>query len=360
MRNYFNHAGVGPISKSARKAMAQYLTDYSRLGPNAAILKYRHDVSKMYAQAARLINCSEDEIVYIKNTTEGIIIAAESLPLEIGDEIILLDNEYSANCIPWLKKQKDGMPIRFVEGASNEERYDNLRHCITSATKVIAVSWVHYYDGFMANLQELSAICAERNIFLVVDAIQGMGTRKIDVAELKIDFLLCGGHKHLGSVMGSGFMYVNKKILGQLNDFKVGTRSVEKFHRGGYELRKSAKRFEDGTPSLIAVISLYHALLDVNSLGIELIEEKNLKLLAKLKSMLAESGIGFIDNARQGNIISLKVAEQDGLIAYFQEQDVSVKKIKDIVRISFSHKTSARAMQHLMKCLHGAKKMKLI
>jgi len=360
VRNYLNYAAVGPLSRPARKAMQQFLMEYSQFGPAVTLLKYRTAVSHLYAEVAHLIHCDESEVVYIKNTTEGIIIAAETLPLDAGDEIVLLDNEYSANCIPWLKKQNEGIVLRFVQGTSNASRYNSLLNHITSRTRVVAVSWVHYYDGYMADLNALSLLCKERGIFLVVDAIQAMGTRRIDMSELNVAFLLCGGHKHLGASMGSGFMYVNRNVLDCLRDYKVGTRSVNSFGQDGYRLKDSAKRFEDGSPNLLAVVALYYALREINQTGIIDIELKNEAKLASIKRMLKQQNITFIDHPQQGNLILLPTEDCTELFACFRRHDLSVKIIQDGVRISFAHNTSKRTLRALAKCLREAKHLKLM
>jgi cysteine desulfurase / selenocysteine lyase len=360
MRNYLNYAAVGPLSRAARNAIERFLADYARLGPTVTLLKYRTVVGRLYAEVARLIHCDESEVVYIKNTTEGIIIASETLPLEVGDEVVLLDNEYSANCIPWLKKRNDGLVLRLASGTSNAGRYDSIVDQITSRTRVVSVSWVHYYDGYMADLHELSRLCKEHDIFLVVDAIQAMGTRQIDMSELNIAFLLCGGHKHLGAPMGSGFMYVNRNVLAGLKHYKVSTRSVDSFGWDGYKIKQTAQRFEDGSPDLLAVIALYHAISELNQIGIKEVELRGEAKLTTIKGMLTELGIIFIDHARQGNIISLPTADPDSLLACFRRHNLSVKIIQDGVRVSFNYNTSGRTLRALAACLRDAKHLRLV
>lgn len=360
MDGYFNYAGLGPIAKSAHDGVVRFLQSYADDGPVVAVEQYRHHVAALYREVATLLHCGVDEIAYIKNTTEGIIIAAESIALTAGDEILLLEQDYSANHIPWLKKQKDGAVLRFAGGGTTAQAFANLKDCITAKTRVVAVPWVHYYDGYVADLAQLSALCRERRIYLVVDAIQGIGTRALDLSGLHIDFLVCGGHKHLCSMMGSGFIYVNRAILDELVDFKVGTRSIERFDRNGYVLKKSAARFEDGTPGLPAVVSLYHALRELNETGIDAIEERCLRLLGELTGRLRAEGLEFIRHERQANIVSIRARQPALLVRYLRERGVFVKNILDVVRISFSHRTSDKSINYLVAQLLQARGENLI
>lgn len=351
IRAYFNYAGLGLISNANWKGLSNFIDDYCYIRPPKVILKYRNYIPMLYLEVSKLLNCKPSEIVYIKNTTEGIIIASESIPLVKGDEVIIMNNEYSANYIPWLKKQKDGIIIHFIDGVDNNDRFNNLLKAINNKTKIISVSWIHYYDGYRINLEKLSEICKKHSIFLVVDGIQGIGTRMLDLKKISVDFLVCGGHKHLGAIVGSGFMYINSKTINKLNDFKVGTRSVEHFQQGSYKLKQGAERFEDGTPNLAGIVSLYHAIKEINTIGIDKIETKNLSILLTIKQKLQKNKIKFFDYRNQGNIISLKTSDSVKLRNNLIKDGVYVKTIKDIVRISFSFKTTNKEIQILINSI---------
>lgn len=348
---YFNHAGIGQLSAKNHQEIIRFIDDQYEIGAPEVILKHREYIPKLYSEVAKLLNCNPDDITYIKNTTEGIIIASESLPLKAGDEVLIMDNEYSANYIPWLKKRKEGVVLKFIEGSNNEERYKNLLLSISNRTKVITVSWVHFFDGYMINLKELSVICKKKHIFLVVDGIQGIGTRVLDLKDIEIDFLCCGGHKHLGAIMGSGFMYVNNKIINKLNDYKIGTRSVKSFSQNGYNLKSNGERFEDGTPNLIGIVSLYHAVNEINKIGIKKVEQKNKLLLSRIKELLKIRGVNFIDYKDQGNVVSIASSNTDEVINVLSKENIYLKNIKNNIRVSFNYKSGISEIKHMINRL---------
>lgn len=353
---YFNHAGIGQLSTKNYKGLRKFLDDYYIIGSPDVILEYREYIPKLYSEVAELLNCGADEITYIKNTTEGIIIASESIPLKDGDEVLIMDNEYSANYIPWLKKRKEGIIVKFIQGNDNQERYENLLKAISEKTKVISISWVHYFDGYVIDLKKLSNICKKRQIFLVVDGIQGVGTRELNLKEIEIDFLSCGGHKHLGAIMGSGFMYVNKKIVSKLNDYKIGTRSVKNFSQNGYNLKDNSERFEDGTPNLTGIISLYYAIEEINNIGIKEIGQKNEQLLLKIKKLLKGINTSFIDYPDQGNIISIPSNHTDEIINFLSKERIYLKNIKNNIRISFNYKSDIEDIKYMITRLKTVNK----
>ncbi|MEI7451635.1 MAG: aminotransferase class V-fold PLP-dependent enzyme [Candidatus Falkowbacteria bacterium] len=345
---YFNYAALGVMSRGLHLRLNEFLRDNYEMVPLLFIKKYRRYILKLKVEASKLLNCTANEITYLKNTTEGIIMASELIPLKAGDEILITDKEYGANYIPWLKKQQDGFRLRVVDGTTSESAFNNLLNAINNKTKIIAISWVQYCDGYMADLARLSRICRQKNIYLVVDGIQGIGTRELDLGKIKIDILVCGGHKHLGAVPGSGFIYVNEKKWAELNHFKIGVRSVTRFDSDSYKLKDNSARFEDGTPNLFGVVSLCFCLKQINKTGIKNIAQQNQLLLKEYKKILCQNKIDFINYKNQGNIISLPVKNPDKLCAKLKKYNIYTKAIKDILRISFSYKSNLREFEKLV------------
>ena len=346
---YLNYAGLGTLEKSDYLTLRKFLDEYFSVGPPEVIEKYREYINKLRKEISLLLNCTEKEIIYTKNTTEGVIIASEALPLVRGDEVLLLENEYAANKVPWLKKKKDGLEIKVVNNTNTKEAFNTLLKQISPKTKTIAISSVQYYDGYQCDLKLLSDICRTKGIFLVVDGIQEVGTRVIDLQKTPIDILLCGGHKHLNSIVGVGFMYISKEIMHRLKDTKVGIRSVKAMNNDGYILKDDAGRFEDGTPNLFGILSLYLSVKRINEIGIVKIEKRNLLLLLNLKTQLRHNHIPFINYQTQGNLIALKISNPSGLYQFLRSNSIYVKRIKDIVRVSISHRSSIKDFEYFIK-----------
>src|SRR4051812_47395166 len=120
---YFNYAGVARIPFDLFLGLMKFIVDYYFFGPPRVILKYDTYIPLLSEELAKLLSCDSGELAYIKNTTEGIILAAETLPLVAGDEILVMQCEYPANFIPWLKKRKDGMDVRIIEGNGSEASF---------------------------------------------------------------------------------------------------------------------------------------------------------------------------------------------------------------------------------------------
>lgn len=350
---FFNYATVSPMNEAAYKAVHEFLDEFYTVGPPEVLYKYDPKADELATEAAKLLNCDPDEITYIKNTTEGVFIASEALPLEKGDEMLVLGNEYPANLLPWLKKQKDGIDVKVIKGKDSEKAFNELLAAIGPQTKVVAISTTQYYDGYMLDLDKLSRTCREHGSYLVVDAVQTVGIRKLDLQKTPVDILVCGGQKYLRAGTGIGLMYVNKKIMPELRDIKVGIRSMQSFDEDSYVLKDSAARFQDGTQNLPGIVAMLAALRYINETGIEVIEAKNLQLLADIKAVLAKYEIPYIDHGdHQGNIVAMKVSDPKALFLYLKERSAYIKPIHDIARISFIHESRIEDVEALVDLIH--------
>ena len=334
---FFSYGTVGLMGEPAYKAARQVLDDYYHTGPPEVLFAYEPMVARLRAEVAKLLRCGEDEVTYIKNTSEGINIAAAALPLERGDEVLLGANEYPANLLLWLRKKKEGIGVRIVEGNDNEKIFENMLASIGPRTKAVSLSWAQHYDGYLPDLGAFSDICRKRGIYLVMDAVQGIGVREIDLRKTPVDILVCGGQKYLGAIIGIGFMYVNRDTLPHLGDTALGIRSVQNFDTNSYILKGTTERFEDGTMNLLGIVALHAALEELNSIGIKQIVKTNDALMARFKAHLHERGVAFIDYPLQGNILALKVGNPVALGKYLMSKHIYTKPIKDILRVSFSH-----------------------
>jgi len=349
---HFNSAGVAPLPFRVVLEVCQFLAHFYLLGPRSALLKYEQYIPKLAQEIATLLNCKPEEITYLKNTSEGIAIAAETLPLKPGDELLIARCLYPANLIPWLKKRNDGINVQVIEGADPETCYTQLLATISDKTRAIVISWVHFVDGYTIDLKALSKICRARNIFLVVDAVQIVGTRPIDLREYDVDFLICGGHKHLMSLVGSGFIYINQALLPRLKPFKVGIRSVKKFDSHGFDLKDGAGRFEDGMPNFLGIVALHSRIRAINKMGVHFIEQRTLELGRYYKVHLMTHGFEIVNHPVQGNMISITMDRPAEVMAWLEKRRVYVRVINNrFIRISYTYKNRKRDIQRLVHLL---------
>jgi selenocysteine lyase/cysteine desulfurase len=248
---YLNNASIGPLPERTRLVLDEF--NRGRAAPHK--LPDR-ELFAMLAETrkriARLLGATAAEVALTVNTGFGIGMAARALPLEPGDIVLVSDKEFPANVYPWLRLKDRGVGMELVpttaEGWPDEARLlDRLRD---PRVRVLAVSLVQFSNGYLVDLERLSAATQEAGAFLVVDAIQGIGQVPVDLSRTRVDVLACGGQKWLLSPWGSGFVYVRRDLIGRLDPAITGWLSFEgtddltRLTQYDDTLRSDARRFE--------------------------------------------------------------------------------------------------------------------
>ena len=251
---YLNAASTGPLPERCVRAQ----DDFTRL--RAAPHRLGHEaqfavLSRCRARISALINADEREIALAVNTGAGINLAAWALPLGAGDVVVVPDLEFPANVYPWMAAAAArGFTLQRVPARDGLLDGEALLGALDRpGVRVLAVSWVGFATGAVADLEALGRACRARGIWVVVDAMQGIGPLRIDVSRTPIDLLACGGQKWLLSPWGTGFTYVRRALLDSLSPQPVswmGVRGSDDFSRLlDYDLtwRDDARRFEQVT-----------------------------------------------------------------------------------------------------------------
>ena len=125
---------------------------------------------------------------------------AEEYPWEKGDRIVLIKGEFPTNVVPWLNAAKrNDVAVDWVELEDVLEESPAFKAAVTAKTRLLAVSWVQFQTGKITPLAHLSHLRAKYNLHICVDAIQGLGPLRMNLAETPLDFVVTGGHKWLMS-----------------------------------------------------------------------------------------------------------------------------------------------------------------
>jgi len=252
---YLNAASMGPLPERARRAVEGFNLRRSRIHELRGD-DFEPTLQRARAAAARLVNASPDEIALLPNTSHGINLAAQCLPLEPGKRIVVSDLEFPANVYPWAQVAKEGRArVDVVRGdALGRPDPGRLMEELDSGdVGVFALSAVQFATGWLADLPAFGRFCRERGIWFVVDAIQALGCIPLDVREAEIDVLATGGHKWLCGPFGTGFAYVRRELLPHLEPRVVGwtamTASADYADCCAYrwEFVEDARRFEVAT-----------------------------------------------------------------------------------------------------------------
>lgn len=216
-------AGVGPMPRAALSAMAAANSKlYAGYDPKA--WNAEDEVSERACTLiAKLLSVNPEEIALTRSTTEGLNAIACAIPWKRGDHIVITDQEYPANAVPWYHQAHlHGLEVRVVRSEAGRLPISRFAEAIDDRTRVVAISHVQFATGFRADLATLSELAHSRGALLVVDGIQSVGALAVRPRELGIDALAAGGYKWLCGPIGSGFLYVRKELCQDLVPVGLG------------------------------------------------------------------------------------------------------------------------------------------
>ncbi len=259
---YLNHASAGVLPRSSVAAIEAFAREAGQAGV-LSTFSYDCAMARYRERIGRFIGARGNEIAMIPNTGAGATIVALGLDWRPGDEVLLGDDEFPANVVPWTALRRRGVTVRLIPIRRGRLTPERLRKEISSRTRVVAVSWVSYGDGYRHDLAGLAEVAHRSNAFLCVDAMQGLGAFPIDVRALEVDALYAGGAKWLLALHGIGVFYVCPRLDERLELNTPGWRSLSDmwdFRNCEQAYAREAMRFEGGTPNLIGTLSIVSAI----------------------------------------------------------------------------------------------------
>ncbi|MBC3249334.1 bifunctional cysteine desulfurase/selenocysteine lyase [Serratia fonticola] len=263
-------------------------------------------------KVARFINAgSAEEIVFVKGTTEGINLVANSFGrhlLTAGDSIIITEMEHHANIVPWqMLAQERGITLRVwplqPDGTLDLAQLPGL---IDASTKLLAITQVSNVLGTVNPLHEIVPVAKAAGLKVLVDGAQAVMHQRIDVQALDCDFYVFSGHKLYGP-SGIGILYGKQSLLEQMPPWEGGGAMIQRVSlTQGTTFAAPPWRFEAGSPNTAGMMGLGAAIDYVEALGLENIHDHEQSLMRYA-----------LDGLQQ--VPTLKIygpAQRDGVIAF--------------------------------------------
>lgn len=227
------------------------------------------------ATVARFIGADgPDEVVFTKNASEALNLAANTLGSRLGpgDEVVVSVMEHHSNIVPWqLVCQRTGATLRWFD-VTDDGRLDMDRaraeNLINERTKVVSLTWVSNVVGTVNPIAEVAALAHQHGAVVVADGAQGVPQRVTDVTALGADMLAFTGHKLCGPT-GIGVLWGRRALLAELPPFLGGGEMIEVVRMEGSTYAPPPARFEAGTPPIAQAVGLAAAIDYLTAIGME-------------------------------------------------------------------------------------------
>ncbi|PDT87879.1 aminotransferase [Bradyrhizobium sp. Y36] len=286
---YLHNAGAALMPIPVVAAMKDHIDLESEIGGYAASDREARRLDAVYGSVARLLNAAPDEIALVENATVAWQMAFYSLPFRKGDRILTAEAEYAANYVAFLQVAKrTGAVVDVVPSdATGELDVGALERMIDERVKLIAVTWVPTNGGLVNPAAAIGKIARAHDIPYLLDACQAVGQMEVDVEAIGCDMLSATGRKFLRGPRGTGFLYIRRALLRQLEPPMIDHFAAPWVSRGTYQLRDDARRFETWENNYASRLGLGTAVDYALDIGIGAIEQRCRLLAGRLRGGLA-------------------------------------------------------------------------
>jgi cysteine desulfurase / selenocysteine lyase len=261
---------------------------------------------------------SRDEVIFTKNASEALNLAANTLawpgPFQVGpgDEVVITEMEHHSNIVPWqLLTERTGATLRWF-GLTDDGRLDlsNIDDLITERTKVVSLTWVSNMLGTINPVAQIAARAHEVGALVVVDASQAVPHLPVDVAASGADLLAFTGHKCVGPT-GIGVLWGKREVLDQLPPFLGGGEMIETVTMERSTYAPVPHKFEAGTPPIVEAVGLGAALDYLGHLGMDAVHAHEQAIttyaLEALQTLPGLSVLGPLSAADRGGAIAFEI-----------------------------------------------------
>jgi hypothetical protein len=228
---YFNHAAVAPLPRPVADAIEAHAENAKTRGA-ADWRRWYADVESAREKAAAFVGARREEISFVPSTSWGLNLVAQAVDWKPGDNVVGDDMEFPSNVYPWMLLEKRGVELRLARNRGGRVTAEDIAAKIDDRTRVVAVSWVAFHNGWVYPIEEIGGLCRSRGILFVVDAIQGLGALPLplDVSRVAIEVLVADAHKWPYGSEGGAVFFVAERA--RESGAGPGLRLVESADRG--------------------------------------------------------------------------------------------------------------------------------
>ena len=296
----------------------------------------------------KFINAQENsEIIFTSGATQGLNLLAFSLGetlLNYEDEVIVTNSDHHSNIVPWkvICDKKLSILKYYDIDETGILKLDKLITLLTPQTKILTLPFISNVLGIINPIKEITKICHDRGIIVVVDAAQAVGHIPIDVHDLDIDFLVTSGHK-MYAYPGIGFVYGKKQYFNIISPYYFGGGMIKSMNNNTYIYDDIPYKFEAGTQNIIGIRSLNLAIDFINQIDIK-------NVYSHLKSLTTYL-INELRNIKSISIIANYIDHHLGIVSFISTKihhyDIEMFLSNENIQIRSGHCCALNLMNSL-------------
>ncbi|WP_394692774.1 aminotransferase class V-fold PLP-dependent enzyme [Hyphobacterium sp.] len=340
---YLNCAYMGPMPRSAAAAGQTAYDRRQRPWEMGIQDQFFDQPEALRAEAAKLFGATADDIALIPAASYGLALAASNLPLQAGQHILTLAEQFPSNVYIWREKAAQaGAEVKTVSRSANQSWTEAVLDAIGPQTAIAALPEVHWADGGRVDLARVSEKLRDGGGKLVLDLTQSLGTSLFDLAAIRPDFAIAAGYKWLLGPYTLGYAYIAPEYQSglPLEEGWIVREGAEDFARlvdYADTYQHGARRFDMGERSSFQLIpAALDSLKWLNGLGLDSLREALLRRTMEIEDAVRPLGAHCNTPERGAHYLCLALPDHapKDLAARLMARGVSVSQRGDRLRVT--------------------------
>ena len=351
---YFNFAADGPLPVPSQNALCEAAKECSRIG-SIPVDKQSGVFEGMRSELSTLFKGKKENFAYITNTSEGILYSLLAVDIKEDENYIIAADSFPTTYRLMENMCKGTRKNVYINDAT--PLVDQVKKQVDSKTRAIILDWVHYFSGKVIDLTPIVELARSKNIFTIIDGIQGAGSLSIELERSGVDFFFTGGQKWLLSPQGSGFIYVSDKVWEKIPRKSFGWLGYDWKDFSDYsidpEMRPGAGVMEYGTRPFITGTAFRESLRLFNRFDLKAIESHTMELRKFFVEQIVKRGYETILNESMAPIVPFKKPGKESaeLLRELNKKNVSLALRNGYLRAAFHFINEREEVERLIELL---------
>jgi cysteine desulfurase / selenocysteine lyase len=315
---FFNTAAVGLASSRLASAYRELIDEWVTVGFD--FVRGEQAANEARSTVASLIGADTADVALIPSvSTAAGLVAAQFGPAELGENVVIGEQEYSSNHFPWRQLVRKGYDVRRVPFRNGGMQPEDVADRVDARTRLVAFSAVQSATGHRSDVAAISTVARAVGAIVFVDGSQMVGA--LPVADLlpHADVMAWTDHKFLlNAGRGMGYCFLSPGVQGWFTPLNAGWRAarvpLDSFFGPTMDLSPTASRF-DSSISWMAAVGNVAALAVFDEFGPDRIYARNRQLSAVVRAALTEIGWHPVDlpDQNQSTIVSVPLGDLEAV-----------------------------------------------
>ncbi len=280
-----NAATTFPKPKIVTQAVNDCLCNYAanpKRGTSPLVKVANEQLELARTALAKHLGCATEQLIFVPSATFGINQVIQGYPLRAGDNIYLSPFEHNAvaRSAEFLREMK-GVEVRPLpmDRACNLDIEETHRWFSAKPPRLVAITHASNVTGDILPIERVIELAHKHGGKVLIDGAQTVGVYTPRLDEYDYDFLAFSSHKGLYGIPGAGGLVIKSGGL-ELMPIVFGGTGIN-----SEELTmpdSAPERFEAGTHSLPAIVSMRAGLEWLQGVGFETVRSRAAGLCEEL------------------------------------------------------------------------------